>query len=100
MYMAPNETHPNWYYINASAYLQSHQVSRLSQPVEPPPAEGEGAEVLVDGVQELLGALQPERDVADVKVLHVVRGLHVVVDNSEKKLMLILEELQGDTSAR
>ena len=80
--------------LNANAYLEGHQVSRLSQPVEPPPAEGEGAEVLVDGVQELLGALQPERDVADVKVLHVVRGLHVVVDNSEKEILLGYEEFQ------
>ena len=86
----------NGWPLNANAYLQGHQISRLSQPVQPPPAEGEGAEVLVDGVEELLGALQPQRDVAHVKVLHVVRGLHVVVDNSKKDISLGLEEfLEG-----
>ena len=65
--------------------LESHQVAGLPDPVEPSPAEGEGAEVLVDRVEELLRALKAERNVPDVEVLHVVARLHVVVDKAEKR---------------
>ena len=65
--------------------LERHQVARLSESVQPAAAEGERAEVLVDGVKELLGALQAEGDVADVEVLHVVAALHVVVDDAKKR---------------
>ena len=51
----------------------------VNLPVKPATAEGEGAEVLVDGVEQGLGLLQPQRDVAHVEVLHVMGTLHVLV---------------------
>jgi hypothetical protein len=44
------------------------------------PAEGECAEVLVDGSQQRLGAWQPQRHVAHIKVLHVVGALKVLTN--------------------
>ena len=58
----------------------SHQVSLFAKSVEPPSAERQGSEVLVDGVEQSLGTLEPERHVAHVEVLHVVARLHVVVN--------------------
>ena len=62
--------------------LEGHEVLLLSEPVEPAPAEGQRAEVLVDRVQELLRPAQPQGDVADVEILHVVGTLHVIVNNA------------------
>ena len=59
--------------------LESHEVPALAEPVQPAPAEGEGAEVLVDRIEQRLGLLQPQRHVAHVEVLHVVAALHVLV---------------------
>ena len=58
----------------------AHQVPFFADAVKPPSAESQSSEVLVDGVQQRLRTLEPERDVADVEVLHVVARLHVVVD--------------------
>jgi hypothetical protein len=60
--------------------LNSYQVSFFAEPVQPPPAEGQGSEVLVDRVEEGLRTLQTEGHVADVEILHVVASLHVVVN--------------------
>ena len=43
------------------------------------PAEGEGAKVLVDDAEEVLGSWQPQGHVAHVEVLHVVGALHVLL---------------------
>eukprot|EP00955_Chlamydomonas_euryale_P097635 365087-Chlamydomonas_euryale.AAC.12 len=51
---------------------------RLTDLVEVPAAECERAKVLVDRCQQLLGARQPQRDVAHVELLHVVRALEVL----------------------
>ena len=41
--------------------LKCHQVLRLPQPVHPSPAEGQGAEILLDDVEQMLGLLQSSR---------------------------------------
>ena len=63
----------------------AHQVSFFAEAVEPPSAESQSSEVLVDGVEQRLRTLQPERDVADVEILHVVARLHVVVNLQQNR---------------
>lgn len=58
----------------------TNQVSILSKPVKPSPTKCEGSEMFVDRVEQRLGPLQAKGDVSDIKVLHVVARLHVVVD--------------------
>mmetsp|Transcript_21513 Transcript_21513/g.36891 ORF Transcript_21513/g.36891 Transcript_21513/m.36891 type:complete len:201 (-) Transcript_21513:1009-1611(-) len=60
--------------------LQRHQVLGLPKPVQVATTEGEGVEVLVDGVQQLLRPRQAQGDVADVVVLHVVGALALLDD--------------------
>ena len=54
----------------------------LTNSVKVSPAKGERPKVLVDGLQQLLGAREAQRDVSDVKVLHVMRALEVLADIS------------------
>lgn len=63
----------------------AYQVSFFTESVEPPSAESQGSEVLVDRVEQSLGPLKPEWDVAHVEVFHVVARLHVVVNLHEKR---------------
>ena len=45
-----------------------------------PAAEGQSAKVLVNRVQQLLGSWQPQRNVANIKVLHVMARLQILPD--------------------
>ena len=45
-----------------------------------PPEESQSPKVLVDDIEETLSLLEPEGNVASLKVLHVVGTLHVIVD--------------------
>ena len=49
-----------------------------TSPVLPLPAETQSPKVLVDDVEEIL---EPEGDMASLKVLHVVGTLHVIMDH-------------------
>ena len=62
--------------------LEGHQILGLTKPVNPAPAESQGAEILVDDVEKVLGLLKSQGHVANVKVHHVVRALHVLVDHT------------------
>lgn len=52
-----------------------HKQPTARTPNHPPPAEGERAEVSVDGAQQRLGTRQAQRHVPHIKVLHVVADL-------------------------
>lgn len=88
--------------------LQGDQVFGLSQAVQPATAEGQGAKILVDHIQELLGfgnsedrqrrcsikvlppsmkdecsknaSYSPDGNVTTFEILHVVRSLHVIMN--------------------
>ena len=44
-----------------------------------PAAEGKGPKVLVNGGQQRFGTGQPQRHMPDIKVLHVVAGLQILM---------------------
>mmetsp|Transcript_141350 Transcript_141350/g.451470 ORF Transcript_141350/g.451470 Transcript_141350/m.451470 type:complete len:220 (-) Transcript_141350:522-1181(-) len=60
--------------------FKRHQVPGLAEVVKPSAAEREGAEVLLDAVQERLRTLHAQRGVRGVEDLHVVRALQVLHD--------------------
>ena len=57
------------------------RIENSVSPVQPPPAESQSPKVLVDDVEETLGPLEPEGNMASLKVLHVVGTLHVIMDH-------------------
>lgn len=62
--------------------LQCHLVFRGASAIQPALAEGQGAKVLVDGAQQLLGRLQTQWHKWQIKVLHVMRAVHVIVNQA------------------
>ena len=62
--------------VNKKPVLIAQQRLKINSPT----TKRERAEVSVDDAEELLRLWQPERDVADVVVLHVVRALEVFAD--------------------
>mmetsp|Transcript_45115 Transcript_45115/g.90097 ORF Transcript_45115/g.90097 Transcript_45115/m.90097 type:complete len:281 (-) Transcript_45115:181-1023(-) len=59
---------------------QRQQVLLLARPVDPPAAEGERVEILVDEVEELLRLWQTQRNMTYVEILHVMGALEVLLD--------------------
>ena len=47
-------------YAEVAEVLQGHEVLRLAESIQPSPAEGQCAEVLVDGTKQLLGLGNPK----------------------------------------
>ena len=62
--------------------LQCHQIFSLPKAVQIPPAEGQCGEVLVNCCQQLLCSGQPQWNVTNVKILHVIATLQIFSDIS------------------
>ena len=56
--------------------------------LQPALAEGQGAECLVDVGQELLGPRQAEWHMGCVEVLHIMRTLHILRDETETHIWI------------
>lgn len=60
--------------------LKRHEMPCLPNVVKPTAAKRECAKILLDGVQEGLRALDPQRYVGGIEDLHVVRTLQILDD--------------------
>ena len=56
-----------------------------NKPVQPALAEGKSPKVLVYDLQELLGPLKSQWNMADIIYLHIMGAVHVVMDHSSPR---------------
>lgn len=68
------------YKVVVHEVLQSSEVPRLAAVVKPPPAKSQRAEVLLDGREQQLRALDAQGDVRRVENLHVMRAFQILDD--------------------
>lgn len=62
--------------------LQRHQVLRLASPIQPASTKRQRSKMFSYSTQQTLRFGHPQRYVSDLKILHIMRTLHIVMHDS------------------